>query len=621
MAQPPFNAAVQRIADFLGRLVPAQRAIKVAAPLTVRDLPAETLTGLAGSGEVTGATEIGLDTSQLPGIITSRIVAGTAPMRVNGGDSADLGAGNITLTIEPATPLAPGSMSAADKALLAAATVSPTPNTLLLRDPSGVGKCTSFEASSGGSFYANVGGNFVNVGSVDGGQNVQIGDTLQAASVTILAAPNGNIATSVQGTGVAGLTAIGAASSVSLFSDGFENAHAQGGGLSLASSGLFTIESTIGNYVFTASGATILSITKAPIDPAPLSTAVLASDGDISLNGIHNLTLNGGSGLTQARLEVSDSGHIQFKVDDTEIARFTATSLLFPNTQDATIDVSSVAAGNGKNLILSAGDVTAGVGDGGSFALITGVNPGGASGNVVCVMPLGSGGISGMFKLNDGTNNFLDAKATAALTTLTFDRQVLLTGGTTITLEASDNLTLTCGAGDLVVIKNGVTEVARFDAGGPPTPSSVGAANSVGTSTELALADHVHAHAYQQYMGANTITGTTTTRYLSVGFNTGTASANILDMHVRKPFKIDSLGMLARVGGTAGQTITATVRKNGATVGTAVLTTASDATSGNSSFTAVSYVAGDTWGLQVDKSGAIATSPTDIVYTVGMTPP
>lgn len=155
----------------------------------------------------------------------------------------------------------------------------------------------------------------------------------------------------------------------------------------------------------------------------------------------------------------------------------------------------------------------------------------------------------------------------------------------------------------------------------PGTPASVGAANSAGVSTKVAREDHVHASASQRELGANTLTGTTTTRYLITGYTSGTASSNPLDMPVVKAFKIDSLRMFARVGGTAGQTITATVRKNGVGVGTAILTTASDATSGSSSFTAVSLSPGDTWGLQIDKSGAIATSPTDIFWSAGTTPP
>jgi hypothetical protein len=513
MAQAPFNLSIQRVADYLGRLLAPQRALKILSPLTAVDVPGETLRGPSGSGEVTGYTAIGLDASLLPGVITSRIVTGTAPIRVNGGNSADLGAGNITLTIEPATVLAPGSMSAADKALLDAATVDPTPSTLLRRGPSGEGKCTSFELSSGGQLRANIAGDFVNVASVDGAKAVQIGDTLQVASITMLAKANGNIAAAVDGTGALVLATIGASSKIAMFSNSFENLHAENRVLSVSSDDLLTFESTVGNYAFTANGTMILSITKQPIDPAPLSTAVIASDGDISLNGIHALTLNGGSGGTQSRIEISDAGTIILQVN--------------------------------------------------------------------------------------------------------------------------------------------ATEVARFDAGGPPAPQSVGTANSVGISTELALADHVHDHgtqalgtgtqhavattsfagfmsatdktkldalSWQTELGANGIANTTATRYLATGYNNGTAGTNPLDMPVAKPFKIDSLRMFARVAGAAGQTITATIRKNGATVGTATLATASDATTGSSTFTAVSYAAGDTWGLQIDKSGNVG-SPTDVFWSVGMTPP
>jgi hypothetical protein len=155
----------------------------------------------------------------------------------------------------------------------------------------------------------------------------------------------------------------------------------------------------------------------------------------------------------------------------------------------------------------------------------------------------------------------------------------------------------------------------------PGLPVSVGAANATGTAAEAARADHVHADAWQTELGANTITGTTTTRYLATGYESGTASANALDMPVTKAFKVDSMRMFARVGGTAGATITATMRKNGASVGAAALATASDATSGSSTFTAVSYAPGDTWGFQVDKSAGIATSPADIFWSIGITPP
>lgn len=632
MAQGPFQRAIQRIANSLGVLLPAQRAIRVASPLTVVDVPetqaGSTLRGASGDGEVTGYTLIGLDTSLLPGIVTSRIIAGTSPIRINGGDSADLGATNITVTIEPATTVSPGSMSAADKALLAAATPNPTINTIPLRDGNGefgvLGLWFGNAPSSAGQLRCSDGfaatcdngsGNDVNLLKCTTGA-IEIGDTTRAESVTIFAKANGSIAAIGQGTGTVGLTALGAAAKISVISNSVENLHAEAGLLTITSSAALTIKSATGEFDFNDGTTDILSISKNP------STVIITSDRDVSLNGTAFLTLNGGSGGTQSRVEIADTGYVGIQVNNAEVARFITTSLRFPITQDATIDVASVAAGDGKNLILNAGNVTAGGGSGGSFALISGTNPGGPSGNVVCVMPFGSGGVSGMFKLTDGTNVFLDVYATAALTSLIGDRATTLniTSGA-LTLSAADNVIVDCGAGDLILFKVGGTEVARFDAGGPPAPQSVGAANSAGTGTELALASHVHAHAWQKELGANTLTGTTTTRYLATGYEAGTASANVLDMPVTKAFKADSLRMLARVGGTAGQTITGTLRKNGASVGAAALATASDATSGSSTFTAVSYAAGDTWGFQVDKSGAIATSPADIFWSVGCTPP
>lgn len=125
--------------------------------------------------------------------------------------------------------------------------------------------------------------------------------------------------------------------------------------------------------------------------------------------------------------------------------------------------------------------------------------------------------------------------------------------------------------------------------------------------------------AINRELGANTLTGTTTTRYLLTGFNTGTASANAIEMPVVKAFSIASMKLWFRVAGTAGANISYVLRKNGVAVGTAVLTVASDAAANtvySATFTAVTYAAGDTWSVEVTKSGAIATSPTDIVLTV-----
>lgn len=120
MAQGPHIKAIQAIADDNALLLPPERAVRIRLPLTIRRVPETdpdgTLAGSATSpGEVSGYYELGLDSSLLPGLVTSRIVNATSPLRVNGGGSADLGTTNITLSINPATTTDPGSLSAADK--------------------------------------------------------------------------------------------------------------------------------------------------------------------------------------------------------------------------------------------------------------------------------------------------------------------------------------------------------------------------------------------------------------------------------------------------------------------------------------------------------------------------
>jgi hypothetical protein len=109
MAQGPFVRALQRIADALGVLLPPQRALRFVAPFTVRDVPEETLRGAAGSGEVTGYTEVGVDGALLP----VGGVMGVAPIIV---DSPSPGIRRVA--ISDATTSGAGSMSSDDKTKL-----------------------------------------------------------------------------------------------------------------------------------------------------------------------------------------------------------------------------------------------------------------------------------------------------------------------------------------------------------------------------------------------------------------------------------------------------------------------------------------------------------------------
>lgn len=151
------------------------------------------------------------------------------------------------------------------------------------------------------------------------------------------------------------------------------------------------------------------------------------------------------------------------------------------------------------------------------------------------------------------------------------------------------------------------------------TPVDIGASNAEGAATSFARSDHVHAHAWQIEVGANTIQ-LSGTSYLAPGYNPGAAPANALDMAVIKPFKIDSLALRARLAGSSGQTMTAKIRKNGAAVAGAELGTTSDETAASNTFSPVSFAAGDRWGIEVTLSSGIATSPTDAFWSIGCTP-
>lgn len=459
MAEAPFLKAIQRVADDNALLLPAERAVRIRLPLTIRRVPETdadgTLSGSSSSpGEVSGYYELGLDSSLLPGLITSRIVFATSPLRVNGGASADLGAVNITLSINPATTSDPGSLSASDKQKL---------------------------------------------------------DSLTAGAA---------------------------------------------------------IADVLGSPPIVVVGTTVKTVSISPAGPA--------SAGSMSSTH-YNLLNNLLTAVTPTTIEPDD-------VADTGVQNFAART-------DHKHAIASAPAG-----VIQVGDSA-------------------------------SEGASTAFSRADHVHTL---PPPAAPTTIQPDDAASAGAATTVARADHRHAVSSAAAGSILIgdaAAEGVsTSFARADhthaIAAPAAPAAVGAANSVGASTAAARADHVHADAWQALLGIGGITGTTTTRYVATGRDPGTASANPLDMPVRKAFKIDSLRMVARVGGTAGQTITAAIRKNGALAGGgSVLTTASDALTGANSFTPVSFADGDTWGLQIDKSGAIATSPTDITWAAGMTPP
>lgn len=117
--------------------------------------------------------------------------------------------------------------------------------------------------------------------------------------------------------------------------------------------------------------------------------------------------------------------------------------------------------------------------------------------------------------------------------------------------------------------------------------------------------------------GAINVTNTAAARFLPLGYAAASAPATTLDFPVSIPMTVFRIDFSARVAGSAGQTMTGVLRKNGAATA-ATLATASNATTGSQVLaTPVSFVPGDTIGFEVDKSTGF-TSPTDLFYTIGV---
>ena len=119
--------------------------------------------------------------------------------------------------------------------------------------------------------------------------------------------------------------------------------------------------------------------------------------------------------------------------------------------------------------------------------------------------------------------------------------------------------------------------------------------------------------------GNDTIGTSATTRFLVPGYSETAAPTTSPAFRVPTAGTIQRLRVHHNNPGTGGATITYTLRKNGATqvLTCAMLPTAADASDLANSFT---VAAGDLIDLQVTKSGAIATSPVDVLASVEFAP-
>lgn len=180
------------------------------------------------------------------------------------------------------------------------------------------------------------------------------------------------------------------------------------------------------------------------------------------------------------------------------------------------------------------------------------------------------------------------------------------------------------------------------------SPVTIGTANSTGVSSSLALADHVHAHGSQtvgtlhaavipagtsgfmtgadkskldvsakSYLqwGNSSVSGTTTTRYLSPGYGDATAQTTPIQQVVPTAGTLRNLRVKHNSPAGNGNAIVYTVRINGAATGVTV-SLASTGTDGADTVNTAAVVAGDKIDIIVTKAVTVGASPGDVTASL-----
>jgi hypothetical protein len=163
------------------------------------------------------------------------------------------------------------------------------------------------------------------------------------------------------------------------------------------------------------------------------------------------------------------------------------------------------------------------------------------------------------------------------------------------------------------------TTVARADHKHDVTtaaPIAVGSANAEGTATSLARSDHVHVgDSAILLFGNDSVTSTTTTRYLTPCYEAATARTAPVQYRSPRAGILRNLRIRQNTGAGNGNSIVYTVRVNGVASALSV-SMASTANDGGPDTDTVAVAAGDLIDIEVTKAASVATSPSDIVATM-----
>jgi hypothetical protein len=122
------------------------------------------------------------------------------------------------------------------------------------------------------------------------------------------------------------------------------------------------------------------------------------------------------------------------------------------------------------------------------------------------------------------------------------------------------------------------------------------------------------------HWGSNSVSATTTTRYMPPGYDSALASLTAIQYRMPAACKLKNLRVRHNITAGNGAAIVYTVRKNGVAtaLSASLASTSSDA---SDLVNVVSFVAGDLLDIEVTKAASVGTSPNDILAIVEVTAP
>lgn len=201
---------------------------------------------------------------------------------------------------------------------------------------------------------------------------------------------------------------------------------------------------------------------------------------------------------------------------------------------------------------------------------------------------------------------------------------VTIPGAGTATITVLDEgVALTPDKNKLNVVGPGIA--ATTDGGDPSqanvtvstaAPVAVGDTNTEGAANSLARSNHVHRAEYPAHIfGTGSIAATTTTRYLTPGYDSAAAPTTPVQYRVPTAGTLRRLRVRVNTPGGNGNNVVYTVRLNG--VATALTcTVASTANDGSDLVNTVAVAAGDLIDVEVTKAASIGAAIADVVASL-----